>query len=150
MLIGTAVLLCCQGILPALLKPSRISSGGVGSCLSGGLLDWQCYCAFPWSFADVCCLCPLQELSDQQLKQMLLAYMVLIMKGRAMKQEDLDNACEVGRRASCQPSSSMLGGSYGCCSSWPDAPLWASQQLKRLSHAAQLPARPSRPTRAYS
>lgn len=44
--------------------------------------------------SSVFCLC-LQELSDQQLKQMLLAYMVLIMKGRAMKQEDLDNACEV-------------------------------------------------------
>lgn len=35
-----------------------------------------------------------QELSDQQLKQMLLAYMVLIMKGRAMLPRDLDNACE--------------------------------------------------------
>jgi hypothetical protein len=46
----------------------------------------------------LCCavfLLFLQELSDQQLKQMLLAYMVLIMKGRAMKLEDLDNACEV-------------------------------------------------------
>lgn len=37
----------------------------------------------------------LQELSDQQLKQMLLAYMMLIMKGRSMKMDDLDTACEV-------------------------------------------------------
>lgn len=39
-----------------------------------------------------------QELSDQQLKQMLLAYMMLIMKGRAMLEDDLDTACEVGGR----------------------------------------------------
>lgn len=42
---------------------------------------------------------PIQELSDQQLKQMLLAYMMLIMKGRAMLQQDLDDACEVGGTA---------------------------------------------------
>jgi hypothetical protein len=36
-----------------------------------------------------------QELSDQQLKQMLLAYMMLIMKARSMKEDDLDAACEV-------------------------------------------------------
>jgi hypothetical protein len=41
-------------------------------------------------------MCCLQELSDQQLKQMLLAYMMLIMKGRSMKMDDLDTACEVG------------------------------------------------------
>lgn len=35
-----------------------------------------------------------EELSDQQLKQMLLAYMVLIMKGRPMLEQDLDDACE--------------------------------------------------------
>lgn len=49
----------------------------------------------------LCCvafLSSLQELSDQQLKQMLLAYMVLIMKGRAMQLQDLDNACEVRQR----------------------------------------------------
>jgi hypothetical protein len=38
---------------------------------------------------------PPQELSDQQLKQMLLAYMMLIMKGRAMLKQDLDDAIEV-------------------------------------------------------
>jgi hypothetical protein len=36
-----------------------------------------------------------QELADQQLKQMLLAYMVLIMKERPMLHQDLDDACEV-------------------------------------------------------
>lgn len=47
----------------------------------------------------------LQELSDQQLKQMLLAYMVLIMKGRPMLEQDLDDACEVG---CCRPSAAAL------------------------------------------
>lgn len=40
-------------------------------------------------------MCAVQELSDQQLKQMLLAYMVLIMKERPMLHQDLDDACEV-------------------------------------------------------
>lgn len=48
----------------------------------------------------MCCATP-QELSDQQLKQMLLAYMMLIMKGRAMLQQDLDDACEVRTHDSC-------------------------------------------------
>lgn len=33
-------------------------------------------------------------MGDQQLKQMLLAYMLLIIKDRALLQDDLDNACE--------------------------------------------------------
>lgn len=33
-------------------------------------------------------------MADQQLKQMLLAYMLLIIKDRALLHEDLDNACE--------------------------------------------------------
>jgi hypothetical protein len=58
-------------------------------------------CCRPSCSSCTCCLLlfpllfSLQELSDQQLKQMLLAYMVLIMKGRAMKKDDLDTACEV-------------------------------------------------------
>lgn len=40
------------------------------------------------------CTCHLQEMADQQLKQMLLAYMLLIIKERALLQDDLDNACE--------------------------------------------------------
>lgn len=36
----------------------------------------------------------LQEMADQQLKQMLLAYMLLVIKDRALLQDDLDNACE--------------------------------------------------------
>lgn len=55
------------------------------------LLPSRLSCCTCWLSSHVC----LQELSDQQLKQMLLAYMVLIMKGRAMKQDDLDTACEV-------------------------------------------------------
>jgi hypothetical protein len=36
----------------------------------------------------------LQEMADQQLKQILLAYMLLIIKGRALLADDLDNVCE--------------------------------------------------------
>ena len=35
-----------------------------------------------------------KDMADQQLKQMLLAYMVLIIKGRAMDEDALDDACE--------------------------------------------------------
>lgn len=38
--------------------------------------------------------CILQEMADQQLKQMLLAYMMLMIKGRPLLADDLDNACE--------------------------------------------------------
>jgi hypothetical protein len=33
-------------------------------------------------------------MADQQLKQMLLAYMMLVVKGRPLLHEDLDNTCE--------------------------------------------------------
>eukprot|EP00882_Tetradesmus_deserticola_P019247 GHRQ01020705.1.p1 GENE.GHRQ01020705.1~~GHRQ01020705.1.p1 ORF type:complete len:355 (+),score=176.40 GHRQ01020705.1:581-1645(+) len=36
----------------------------------------------------------MEEMADQQLKQMLLAYMLLLMKGRPLLHADLDNACE--------------------------------------------------------
>ncbi|KAF6257530.1 hypothetical protein COO60DRAFT_1701817 [Scenedesmus sp. NREL 46B-D3] len=36
----------------------------------------------------------MEEMADQQLKQMLLAYMMLLMKGRPLLPADLDNCCE--------------------------------------------------------
>jgi hypothetical protein len=33
-------------------------------------------------------------MADQQLKQMLMAYMMLVMKGRPLLHDDLDNCCE--------------------------------------------------------